>query len=41
MYEMFKEIRDRITDEKEKRGYLKGQNRIEKTSASRKEKWNS
>ena len=28
MYEMFKEIRDGITDEQEKRDYLKGQNRI-------------
>ena len=41
IYEMFKEIRDGITDEQEKRDYLKGQNRIEKMSASRKEKWNS
>lgn len=36
MYEMFKEIRDGITDEQEKRDYLKGQKRIEKMSASRK-----
>lgn len=40
MYEMFKEIRDGITDEQEK-DYSKGQNRIEKMSASRNEKWNS
>jgi len=41
MYEMFKEIRDGITDEQEKRDYLKGQKRIEKMSASRNEKCNS